>query len=110
MTQTWPGANVICRPAAVVKVVPPLVFIRDQCVVQILPSRSTRAVPDPTLCAYGGGLPYSRNREVRTVVCWITTVAGDNRPPSVVIAGLPSIDTSHRCLAADQVKVNDAAG
>ena len=68
------------------------------------------AVPDPTLSAYGGGLPYSRNREVRTVVCWITTVAGDSRPPSVVTAGLPSIDTSQRPFSADQVKRNEAAG
>src|SRR6516165_5796699 len=107
---TWPGANVIRCPDAVVKVVPPLAFGRDQCVVQALPSRRTSAVPDPTLSAYGGGLPYSRNREARTVVCWITTVAADSRPPSVVFAGVPSIDTSQRCLLADQVKRNEAAG
>ena len=101
--------EVIRCPDAVVKVVPPFAFGRDQCVVQALPSRKTRAVPDPTLSAYGRGLPYSRNREVRTVVCWITTVAGDSRPPSVVTAGLPSIDTSQRPFSADQVKRNEAA-
>src|SRR5262249_58191722 len=90
--------------------VPPLASGRDQWVVQAFPARRTSAVPDPVLSAYGGGLPYSRNREVRTVVCWITTVAGDSRPPSGVTAGLPSIDTSQRSLAADQVKRNEAAG
>jgi hypothetical protein len=83
---------------------------RDQCVVQALPSRSTSAVPDPTLSANGGGLPYSRNRDVRTVVCWITTVAGAIRPPSVVTARVPSIVTSQCLFAADQVKRNEAAG
>jgi len=67
-------------------------------------------VPDPVLFAYGGGVLYSGNREARTVVYWITTVAGDSRAPSIVFAGVPSIDTSQRCLAADQVKWNDAAG
>ena len=47
------------------------------------------ALPDPTLSAYGGRLPYSRNREVRTVVCWITTVAADSRAPLGVTAGVP---------------------
>ena len=103
-------AKVIRWPDAVVNVVAPLADGRDQCVVQALPSRRTRAVPDPVLSAYGGGLPYSRNRDVRTVVRWITTVAGDNRPPSVVTARAPSIDTSHRLLGADQVKVKEAAG
>src|SRR6516165_4277631 len=107
---TWPRLKVMRWPDAVVKVVPPWKVGRDQCTVQALPSRSTSAVPDPTLCAYGGGLPYSRNREVRTVVCWITTVAGASRPPSVVRARAPSIDTSQRPLAADQVKPNEAAG
>src|SRR5215472_11584287 len=110
MIQTRPGAKVIRLPEAVVKVVPPLAFGRDQCVVQALPLRRISAVPDPAVSAYGGGLPYSRNREVRTVVCWITTVAGDSRPPSVVTAGLPSIDTSQWPLFADQVKRNEAAG
>src|SRR6516225_996010 len=109
-TQTCPREKVIRRPAVVLNVVPPLAFGRDQWVVQAFPSRRTRAVPDPVLSAYGGGLPYSRNREVRTVVCWITTVAGDSRPPPVVTAGAPSIDTSQRPLAGDQVKRNDAAG
>jgi hypothetical protein len=44
-------------------------------------------VPDPTLSANGGGLPYSRNRDERTLVCWITTVADANGPPSVLTAG-----------------------
>ena len=37
MAQTWPGAKVIRCPDAVVKVVPPFAFGRDQCVVQALP-------------------------------------------------------------------------
>jgi hypothetical protein len=94
----------------VVKVVPPFAVGRDQCVVQALPSRRTSAVPDPVLSAYGGRLPYSRNRDVRTVVCWITTVAADSRAPLAVTAGAPSIDTSQRPFAADQVKRNEAAG
>src|SRR5690242_2856708 len=110
MIQTCPGAKVIRLPDVVVKVVPAFASGRDQWVLQAFPSRRTRAVPDPVLSAYGGGLPYSRNLDVRTVVCWITTVVGDSRPPSVVTAGLPSIDTSQRPLAADQVKRNDAAG
>ena len=44
------------------------------------------------------------------MVCWITTVAGDSCAPSVVTAGLPSIDTSQRPFPADQVKLNEAAG
>src|SRR5689334_24568562 len=110
MIQTCPGAKVIRLPDVVVKVVPAFASGRDQWVLQALPSRRTTAVPDPVLSAYGGGLPYSRNRDVRTVVCWITTVAGDSRPPSVVTARAPSIDTSHRFFAAAQVKVNEAAG
>jgi hypothetical protein len=97
-------------PGAVVNVVPPLADDLDQCVVHALPFRRTRAAPDPTLWAYGGGLPYSRNRDVRTVVCWITTVPGDSRPPSVVTAGFPSIETSQRPFAGDQVKRNEGAG
>src|SRR5215475_3538041 len=108
--QTCPGAKVIRCPDVMVNVVPPPALGRDQRAVQALPSRRTRAVPDPVLFAYGGGLPYSGNREARTVVYWITTVAGDSRAPSIVFAGVPSIDTSQRCLAADQVKWNDAAG
>src|SRR5215471_1921591 len=107
---TCPRATVIRRPDAVVQVVPPLRERRDQCTVHTLPLRSTCAVPVPMLCAYGGRLPYSRNREVRTPVCWITTVTGASRPPSVVIARAPSIDTSHRPLFADQMKPNEAAG
>src|SRR5215831_2410818 len=101
---TGPRAKVIRWPDAVVKVVPPLAAGRDQCTLHSLPSRSTNAWPDPVLSAYGGRLPYSRNREVRTVVCWITTVAGASRPPSVVLAGAPSIRTSQRPLASDQLK------
>jgi len=93
-----------------VKVVPASWFRRDQRVIQALPSRKTSAVPDPTLSANGGRLPYSRNRDVRTVVCWITTVAGASGPPSVVTACLPSIDTSQPPFAADQVNLNEAAG
>jgi hypothetical protein len=74
-TQTWPRAKVIGWPDAVVKVVPPFAVGRDQCAVQAWPSRKTIAVPDPVLSAYGGRLPYSLNWEVRTVVCWNTTVA-----------------------------------
>ena len=103
-------AKVIGWPELVVKLVPASGFGRDQWVIQALPSRKTSAVPDPTLYANGGGLPYSRNRDVRTVVCWITTVAADSRTPSEVTAGLPSIDTSQRPRAADQVKPNEAAG
>ena len=47
---------------------------------------------------------------MRTVVCWITTVAGERRTPLAVIAGLPPIDTTQRPFAADQVKRNEAAG
>jgi hypothetical protein len=47
---------------------------------------------------------------VRTVVCWITTVAGASRTPSVVTAAAPSIDTSQPPFAADQVNLNEAAG
>src|SRR5258708_24036096 len=97
-------------PDAVGRGVPPPAPGGDQGGVQALPLRRTSAVPDPTVSAYGGGLPYSRNRDVRTVVYWITTVAGDIRPPSVVTARVPSIHTSQRPLAADQVKPNEAAG
>src|SRR5215467_1685177 len=107
---TWPRAKVIRWPDAVVNVVPRLAAGRDQCTLHSLPSRSTKAVPDPVLSAYGGRLPYSRNRDVRTVVCWITTVAGASRPLSVVLARAPSIHTSQRPFAADQLKRNEAAG
>jgi hypothetical protein len=90
------GAGIRVRPGPVRS--PGLAVAQDQ--------RGAR----PGALAYGGGLPYSRNREVRTVVCWITTVAGDRRPPSVVFAGVPSIATSQRPLFADQVKRNNAAG
>src|SRR5262249_42881209 len=95
-TQTWPRAKVIGWPDAVVKGVPPSGVGRDQCPVHALPSRSTSVVPDPTLSAYGGRNPYSLNREVRTVVCWITTVAAESRAPAKVNAGVPSIVTSQR--------------
>ena len=109
-TQTGPRAKVIGPPDAVVKVVPPFAVGRDQCPAQALPSRSTSVVPDPTLSAYGGRNPYSLNREVRTVVCWITTVAAESRTPPEVTAGTPSIVTSQRPFAADQVNVNEAVG
>jgi hypothetical protein len=108
--QTWPGAKVIGWPDAVVKVVPPFAVGRDQCPAHALPSRSTSVVPDPVLSAYGGRDPYSLNREVRTVVCWITTVAAESRTPLELTARVPSIDTSQRPFAADQVKRNEAAG
>jgi hypothetical protein len=40
----------------------------------------------------------------------MTTVAAENWPSSVASARAPSIRTSHRPLAADHVKVNEAAG
>ena len=43
-------------------------------------------------------------------VYWMITVAPPSWPPSVASAGAPSIHTSHRPAAADQRKVNDAAG
>jgi len=67
-------------------------------------------VPVPVLSAYGGRLPASRNREVRTLVYWMTTVAALSGPPSAARAGVPSIQTSHRPALADQRNVNEAAG
>ena len=72
--------------------------------------RRTTALPDPVLSANGGRLPYSLKREVRTVVCWITTVAAERRAPLELTAGVPSMDTSQCAFAADQVKRNVAAG
>ena len=62
------------------------------------------------LSANGGRLPYSLKREVRTVVCWITTVAAESRAPFELTAGVLSMDTSQCAFAADQVKRNVAAG
>lgn len=103
-THTGPEANVIGCPAVVVNVVPSSVAGRDQRMSQARPSRSTTPVPEPVLSAYGGGFPYSRNREVRTVVYWITTVAALSWPSSVLRAREPSIRTSQRLAAADQVR------
>jgi len=110
MTQTWPGAKLIGLPDAVVKVVPALADGRDQCTVHALPERRTTALPDPVLSANGGRRPFSRNREVPTVVRWITTVAAESCTPRALTAGIPFIDTSQRPSAADQVNVNEAAG
>ena len=93
-----------------VKVVPSLALGRDQRPRQAWPFRRTSARPDPVLCAKGGRRPCSRNDEVRTVVCWITTVAAESCTPRGLTAGTPSIDTSQRPFAADQVKRNDDAG
>ena len=68
------------------------------------------ARPDPVLCAKGGRRPCSSNDGVRTVVCWITTVAAESCTPRGLTAGAPSIDTSQRRFAADQVNVNEDAG
>ena len=43
-------------------------------------------------------------------MCWITTVAAESRAPFELTAGVPSMDTSQRAFAADQVKRNVAAG
>src|SRR5262249_60091871 len=91
---------------AVVKVVPPLAVGRDQCTVHALPSRRTIVLPDPVLSANGGRWPYSLKRDVRTVVCWMTTVAAESRAPVELTAGVPAIDTRQRPFAADQVKRN----
>src|SRR5579859_2915250 len=91
-------------------VVPPSAAGRDQRAVYRWPSRSTMAVPAPVLTAYGGRLPASRKRDVRTVVYWITTVAAPSWPPSAALVGLPSIHTSHRLAWADQRNENAAAG
>jgi len=50
----------------------------------------------PVLCADGGRVPASRNRDIRTLVYWITTVGAASWPPSVARAGFPSISTSQR--------------
>src|SRR5579859_127893 len=61
--------------------------------------------------AYGGRCrPHSRYPDVRTLVCWMTTVVADIWPASVVCAGAPSIQTSQRLVALDQRKVKLAAG
>src|SRR6266567_7038412 len=108
-TQTGPRANVIGWPDKVVNVVPPSASGRDQRMAYAWPPRSTTPVPVPVLTAYGGRMPASRNREVRTLVYWITTVDADSWPPSAARAGLPSIHTIQRPPVVGQRKVNDAA-
>jgi hypothetical protein len=49
--QTWPRANVIGWPEAVLNVVPPSALGRAQCACHSLPSRNTSAEPDPVLSA-----------------------------------------------------------
>src|SRR5579872_1990473 len=90
--------------------VPPSRLGRDHRTWYARPSRSTTAVPEPVDSAYGGGIPYSRNRDVRTTVYWITTVAAPRSPPAASRDSVPSIHTSQRWLRADQRKVNAAAG
>src|SRR5579872_1045109 len=68
------------------------------------------ALPDPALSAYGGRLPASRNRDVRTVVYWITTVDALSWPPSFASAAEPSMKISHRPAWADHRNVKAAAG
>jgi hypothetical protein len=94
----------------VVKVVPDPAPGRDQRTGQARPSRSTTAEPEPTVLEYGAGAPHSQKRAVPTFVYWITTVGAPSWPPSVLMAGAPSVHTSHRCADADQRNVNDAAG
>src|SRR6516225_10541496 len=97
-------------PDGRVNAVPTSALGRDQRTSNACPSRSTTARPEPTLRAYGGREPYSRNREVPTTVYWMTTVAPPSWPPSTAFAGTPSIHTSQRPAFADQRKVKDAAG
>src|SRR5262249_24401314 len=108
--QTCPGAKVIRWPDIGVNVVPPPSLGRDQWAVHAWPSRRTRAVPDPVVCAYGGGWRSAKTRSVCRRLYWITPVAGDSLRPSVVPVRAPSIDSSQRSLAADQEKRNEAAG
>src|SRR5262249_57701460 len=85
--RTRPDQDVNRWPDAGVKVVPPLAVGRDQCTVHALPSRRTIVLPDPVLSANGGRWPYSLKRDVRTVVCWMTTVAAESRAPFELTAG-----------------------
>ena len=108
--QTGPRANVIGWPDAVRKVVPSSAAGRDQRAWKTSPSRSTSARPEPTLFANGVGACGPVAGGIVTWVYWMTTVAADSCPSSVLAARDPSIQTSQRPRAADQVKRNEAAG
>ena len=63
------------------------------------------ARPEPVDFAYGGRPPYSSNRDVEICVYWMITVLPPSCPPSVAMAGAPSIQASQRPSFADQRKV-----
>src|SRR6266704_5618148 len=107
-THTCPLANGIRRPSGSVNVVPPSAPGRDQCTWYARPSRSTTALPLPTVRAYGGLIPSSRKPEVLTLTFCTTTVLPPSWPPSAASAGLPSIHTRQRCCAADHRKLKAA--
>ena len=69
-------------PGPMAKVLPPKVpaAVRTQALTGATGAR-------PTLPAYGGRCAYSGNREMRTVVYWITTVAAPSWPSSVLLRG-----------------------